>query len=384
MPNPPVTEPPSTASGDRAARSVLWGQPLALLPLFGFFAIMSFVQAKGANEADGWRYLLNARHLLDGYFAGPDTLMFWNGPGYPLFLLPFVALGIPMALARLANAVFLYLAVDLQGEAGNGIAATEVRNLPSFDRVRLEAPVHVVVKSGPSYSAYVTSDANLTGFIQTDAFAGTLTIGMSSGISPTIEPEITIVVPDLHELTHNGNGLVEIQEGGHFPDVSLTLNGGGEIRYSGTASRIHATLNGSGNIVMEGYTTLLEADLRGVGEIHGENLLSGDADVDLSGSGFVFLDLDYQSVLNLNLTGSGHVEWWGSPSRLNYNLLGEGKVVEHRGLPKKSAAAKASAGLAKASGTSTGAVRPTTAQGYETVPVLPRKTFPFSQAAGKR
>ncbi|MDB5104774.1 MAG: hypothetical protein JWP91_2463 [Fibrobacteres bacterium] len=72
---------------------------------------MAVVQAKGPNEGDGWRYLLNARHILDGYFAGPDTLMFWNGPGYPLFLAPFLALGIPMAVVRLANAVFLSLAV---------------------------------------------------------------------------------------------------------------------------------------------------------------------------------------------------------------------------------------------------------------------------------
>lgn len=262
--------------------------------------------------------------------------------------------------------------VDLQYEEGNGVAVTEIRSLPSFDRVRLEAPVHVVVKSGPSFSAYVTSDQNLTGYIETDAWAGTLTIGMSSGISPTIEPEITIIVPDLRSLTHNGNGLVEIQEDGNFPDVELTLNGGGEIRYSGTATRLGAVINGSGDIVMEGYAAMLEADLRGTGEIHAENLLAGDADVNLSGSGYVFLDLDYQSVLNLNLTGSGHVEWWGAPSRLNYNLTGEGKVVEHRGLPKKSAAAKAGAGLAKASGT----------QGYETVPVLPKKVIKYSDAAG--
>jgi hypothetical protein len=262
--------------------------------------------------------------------------------------------------------------MDLQYEDGNGVAATEIRSLPSFDRVRLEAPVHVVVKSGPSISAYVTSDQNLTGYIETDAWAGTLTIGMSSDISPTIEPEITIIVPDLRSLTHNGNGLVEIQEDGNFPDMELTLNGGGEIRYSGTATRLSAVINGSGDIVMEGYAAMLEADLRGNGEIHAENLLAGDADVDLSGSGYVFLDLDYQSVLNLNLSGSGHVEWWGAPSRLNYNLTGEGKVVEHRGLPKKSAVAKAGAGLAKASGT----------QAYESVPVLPKKVIKYSAAAG--
>ena len=54
----------------------------------------------------------------------------------------------------------------------------------------------------------------------------------------------------------------------------------------------------------------------------------GDADVVLSGSGNIYLDLDYGSELNLALLGSGRVEWWGAPARLNYELSGTGKVVE--------------------------------------------------------
>jgi putative autotransporter adhesin-like protein len=286
-------------------------------------------------------------------------------------------------LATLSLLTTSCMVLDLQYEEGNGVVATEIRTLPSFNRVRLDAPVHVTIKSGSAYAAYITSDENLTGYFETDAYAGTLTVGMSSGIAPLIEPEITIVVPDLREVIHNGDGTLEIQEDGRFPDVTLTLNAGGEIFYSGTASRLRAVVNGSGDITMEGYTALLEAELRGNGEIHGENMLSGDADVELSGSGYVFLDMDYQSTLNLDLSGSGHVEWWGAPSRLNYNLTGSGKVVEHRGLPKKSAAAKASAGLSKASGgtVAEGAAAPSgAAPAYQAVPVQPRKAIPFSKA----
>lgn len=302
------------------------------------------------------------------------------------------------ALLTLAILPFLTtscMVLDLHYEEGNGVAATEIRTLPAFSRVRLDAPVHVTIKSGSAYAAYVTSDENLTDYFETDAFAGTLTVGMSTGIAPLIEPQITIVVPDLREVVHNGDGTLEIQEDGNFPDVTLTLNAGGEIFYSGTASRLRAVINGSGDITMEGYTALLEAELRGDGEIHGENLLSGDADVELSGSGYVFLDMDYQSTLNVDLSGSGHVEWWGAPSRINYNLTGSGKVIEHRGLPKKSASAKASAGLAKAAsatasggavaeGGTTGAAAAasaaTAAPVYQTVPVQPHKVIPFSKA----
>ncbi len=93
-----------------------WGEPLKLLPLFGLFAIAGLTGAKSDIEGDGWRYLANAHNLLHGGYASPETLMFWNGPGYPLTLVPWVALRAPMAFARLANALWLYLAaVHCQG-----------------------------------------------------------------------------------------------------------------------------------------------------------------------------------------------------------------------------------------------------------------------------
>jgi hypothetical protein len=273
------------------------------------------------------------------------------------------------------------MVMDFEWQQGNGVAATEIRSLPSFDRVRLEAPVHVIVKTGPAYSAYVTSDANLTGYFTTDTWGGTLTIGMSSGIDPVVEPVITIVVPDLRGLVHNGDGLVEVLEDGEFPDLDLTLNGGGEIFFSGTASHLHAALNGSGSIEMEGYAADLSADLRGSGEIHAENLLAGNADVSLSGSGFLFLDLDYQSTLDLVLSGPGQVEWWGSPARLDYSITGSGQVIEHRGLPKKSAAAEIpAAGNAGAAA----AAAKSGAGAYDEVPAKPAQAIPFAKAAGHR
>ncbi|MDB5049215.1 MAG: hypothetical protein JWO30_2286 [Fibrobacteres bacterium] len=107
---------------------VPWGQPLKLLPLLAFFAVAAVLQSKGEFEGDGWRYLQNARNLLHGFFASPETLMFWNGPGYPLVLTPFLAFHIPLPLAHLANAVFLYLAVvHFQGTLR--LAGVEKRSL---------------------------------------------------------------------------------------------------------------------------------------------------------------------------------------------------------------------------------------------------------------
>jgi hypothetical protein len=274
-----------------------------------------------------------------------------------------------LILATLSLLLSGCMVLDMQDAQGNGVAATEARHLSAFDRVRLNAPVNVVVKPGAAYAAYVTIDGNLTGYLTTDSWNGTLSIDLPYSIAPTVEPQVTVVVPGLRSLVHNGSGTLDIEEGGDFPDLDLTLNGSGEIRFSGTASSLRATLNGSGVIELEGYAASLTANLTGEGAIHAENLLVEDAKVNLGGSGYVFLDLDYQSSLDLALTGSGRVEWWGSPDHINYDLSGEGKVVEHRGLPKRSAAAKRSAqGTTTEGGTKAAAKA---GLNYEDVPARP-------------
>src|SRR5690606_27737151 len=262
--------------------------------------------------------------------------------------------------------------LDLQWEGGDGHAVTEIRHLPSFSRIQSDAPVYVSIRTGNEYAAYVTSDGNLSDYFITDSHGGTLTIGLAAGIAPVVEPRIVVVVPNLRSVTHNGNGLVEIDEAGNFPDMNLTLNGSGDLRFFGTASRLRAALNGSGVILMEGYAAFLTADFRRYGEVRAEILLAGDAEVDLSGSGDIYLDLDYGSTLDLTLCGTGNVEWWGAPARLAYSLTGSGKVIEHRGYPKKTA--RAGGGLAKSGNP---------AQPYESIAPRVLKPIKFSEAAGK-
>lgn len=259
---------------------------------------------------------------------------------------------VPQAL--LAFSLLTGCVVNFDWQTGNGVAVTETRHLPAFTRIEMDVPVQVTVRTGSSYAAYVTGDENLVAYLETEAFGGTLTISQSYLMDPVVEPRITVIVPNLRALEHNGMGTVEILEGGNFGDLSLTLNGGGEILFSGTASTLRAANHGSGRIQAEGYADHLVADLSGPGEIGAEYLLVGGADVEVSGSGSVYLDLDYGSYLFVDMLGSGKVEWWGAPSKVDYRMIGTGRVLEHRGLPKKTAA--------------TGAAKASADKPYQTVP----------------
>ena len=92
---------------------------LVFLPFFLLWAAMAWTMMdNSALVMDEVRYWGFAENLLNGHFhylEGDNFL--WSGPGYPISLVPFVALDAHLGLVKVMNAVYLYLAVVLLWKA---------------------------------------------------------------------------------------------------------------------------------------------------------------------------------------------------------------------------------------------------------------------------
>ena len=84
---------------------------IKFLPLLLLYIIFVLLFAQDEYWGDEERYVIFATNLSNGYYASPDNLTLWNGPGYPIILLPFVLLKLPWLTAKLMNPLFLFLAV---------------------------------------------------------------------------------------------------------------------------------------------------------------------------------------------------------------------------------------------------------------------------------
>ena len=65
------------------------------------------------RHGDEIRYISYAKNLLKGTYALDGNYRLWNGPGYPIFLMPFVALNLPFIFIVLCNAILKYLSIVL-------------------------------------------------------------------------------------------------------------------------------------------------------------------------------------------------------------------------------------------------------------------------------
>ncbi len=84
---------------------------LLFLPFLILLVIYVFL-----NPTDGLgdehRYLTFAQNLVHGFYSPPaPEINLTNGPGYPIILMPFVALGLPLVCITLMNAFFYYFSI---------------------------------------------------------------------------------------------------------------------------------------------------------------------------------------------------------------------------------------------------------------------------------
>ncbi len=96
-------------------RKIFFERPyLALLPFLLLYLIIILVQDSGMLTGDEGRYLTFAENLLNGFYSPPPPeINLWNGPGFPLYLIPFVAFKVPLLIIRIFNAVLYFLALIL-------------------------------------------------------------------------------------------------------------------------------------------------------------------------------------------------------------------------------------------------------------------------------
>jgi hypothetical protein len=86
-----------------------------------------------AIEGDESRYLYFAHNLINGFYSPPPpNINLWNGPGYPIMLIPFVSLKTPLVYIVLFNGLLNYLSIILLFKALRLIVSTRVAFIFSF------------------------------------------------------------------------------------------------------------------------------------------------------------------------------------------------------------------------------------------------------------
>ncbi|MHB8067023.1 MAG: hypothetical protein ACYDIC_03875 [Desulfobaccales bacterium] len=84
---------------------------IIFLPLFILYLVIILLSYSANLQSDELRYVMFAKNLAQGFYSPPNNIDLWNGPGYPLVLLPFVLLKMNWLAAKILNAFLLFFAI---------------------------------------------------------------------------------------------------------------------------------------------------------------------------------------------------------------------------------------------------------------------------------
>lgn len=254
------------------------------------------------------------RHATDQPIPGRTSAQLGRFPG----VVGRIILGATVA------ALFLVGCSTLTGVRGSGDVVSETREVSDFDGVDLSGEGHVTITIGDEFSLVISAEDNIMPLLTSEVSDGVLVLGTSESISPTEEIDYEVTLPLVSLLEVSGSGRIDAS-GVVAEDLGLDVSGSGALQAEDiSVTSLQAEVSGSGQVGVSGETDHVQVSISGSGALEGENLIARTGVVNVSGSGSVVVGVTDD--LEVDVSGSGSVEYIGNPPSLDVDVSGSGDV----------------------------------------------------------
>lgn len=193
-------------------------------------------------------------------------------------------------------------------KTGSGKIITIERPTQPFNRIESSGAFDIEVLAGDELTIEITFYENIIDYIETRVENGTLYLDTDISFRSSHNCKVTIVTPELVELSSRGSGDTYIE------------HPGGES--------FECNLYGSGDITIVGKVDELDIILKGSGDIDTRKLETTDATVELFGSGSV--DVFASHSIDAAIFGSGNIRYYGNPLESTTKVQGSGEIRRRR------------------------------------------------------
>jgi len=206
---------------------------------------------------------------------------------------------------------------------GNYDVITETREVGSFHQVFNDGEFDVYIIQDGLDEVMIEAESNLIPLIRTRIEGSALIIDTKDNLQNNYPMKVYVHTTEIDEVKLSGSGLMHAEDI-VTGDLEISLSGSGDIFFSGTAQDVKCSISGSGTMELGLTCDELKAGISGSGEmeIYGSGY---NGDFDISGSGSIRA---YDFILQecyATISGSGSM-YLTVEDYLNVNISGSGNV----------------------------------------------------------
>ena len=210
------------------------------------------------------------------------------------------------------------------GVRGSGEVKTENRSVSDFHAIDLSLAGDVEFSVSDQYSVEVQAQESLLPILKTEVENGKLKIYFSENVRDSDNIKIKVTGPSFDGLDLAGSGTIRAMTAVKSPKMDVDVSGSGNVYLmQGDFGDINCDISGSGGIELGGVTNTLDVDVAGSGEVKAKDLIANILDAEVAGSGTITCHVT--QTLKADIAGSGEVFYLGEPS-VDADVSGSGKV----------------------------------------------------------
>jgi hypothetical protein len=201
-------------------------------------------------------------------------------------------------------------------------------SLEPFNSISMDLPGELIVKKGNVHQVVIEADDSDLEKIETEVRSNTLKIGSKnngwSWRNSFDKIKFIVTTPDLQKVAIGGSGSVFSEDVWQAETFQLVLSGSGSANLQVDVKEIKNVISGSGKIKLAGNAGNTEIVISGSGRLEALDLKTRSLEARISGSGNC--EVTAEESIMANISGSGKIYYQGSPSRIEQNVSGSGKI----------------------------------------------------------
>ncbi|MFC1663311.1 head GIN domain-containing protein [Patescibacteria group bacterium] len=216
---------------------------------------------------------------------------------------------------------------------GSGVLASETRDVTDFDKVEISGQGTLIIDQSGEETLKVEADDNLLDRIETEVDNNTLKIRVKTPwlfgiIWPRSEITYHLTVDDLSKVSISGSGKIRT-DSLDSESLDISISGSGNADMTLDVKNLDINISGSGKFTLDGNATEQDVNISGSGDYDGKDLISETASFKVAGSGKGIVNVT--NTLDVEISGSGSVEYLGDPEDVNQSISGSGKISKYGG-----------------------------------------------------
>ncbi|MEM8565646.1 MAG: head GIN domain-containing protein [Bacteroidota bacterium] len=245
---------------------------------------------------------------------------------YSLFIRLLLSCFCGILLLSISGCYFDFDDDDYDCIDGRGSFVTETYDLSEFRRISnsLNADVRITTRS-TNHRVTVTGQNNVLEEVTVRIRGGELILEPDKCLENT-NLQVDISLAELTGLFNAGSADIKGTNIWETDELVVNLSGSGTIDAILAVSLVNASIAGSGLIDFTGSTEKAEVSILGSGDYMAFGLETGDTNITISGSGKA--NIYVSDELSGAISGSGSINYKGTPSNIDVNITGSGRVVD--------------------------------------------------------